>query len=149
MKQQQGLYRGEELYAFRAGGSRGQGRRGVWEEEGVLAGQENPQRNGSLHQLSCLKQSGFPNANQTSCYFWYLPAEDPRSSLYSGSTQGLLKHIVTCVTVSQLLSQPRSPQRTPTRTHLCIHTLQTPLIKQRDTSSNPAPNSCSIANFNK
>lgn len=53
----------------RAQGIRGQGQRGVWEEGEVLTSQGSPLRNDSLHQLSCLKHSGFPNANQTSCFY--------------------------------------------------------------------------------
>lgn len=68
------------------GGSRGQDSRGVWEERGALTVQEGRQRNGSLHPLSCLKQAGFPNANQTSCYYHIAgvfpqKTQDPASTL--------------------------------------------------------------------
>lgn len=97
------------------GGSRGQGRRGAWEEEGSLTGQEGPQRNGSLHQLSCLKQSGFPNANQTSCYYhitgiFLQKTQGPASTL---SPLGKFEaHSSLCNCVPAPVSAPISPANT-------------------------------------
>lgn len=80
-----GLHRGRNLSVCVQGPGETGARQERTLEEGGLFTSPGALRNGSLHQMRCLKQSGFPNANQSGCHRHMTGVflQDLRSRLYS------------------------------------------------------------------